>query len=111
MQASPNAKFGAVEQRIQTLTSILQNMERRCSPTSNQGEIPVFLRHLTTLLTCSDKRDADAKKCIAVTGSLTAEALRTLVVTQNPFGSSIVSELGVERIMMSNVPFDEEVKK
>ena len=111
MQASPNAKFGAVERRIQTLTSILQNMERRCSPTSNQGEIPAFLGHMATLLTCRDERDADAKKCISVTGSLTAEELRTLVVTQNPFGSSIVSELGVERIMMSNGTFDEVVKK
>ncbi|KIJ93904.1 hypothetical protein K443DRAFT_12519 [Laccaria amethystina LaAM-08-1] len=90
MQTSPNAAYDVVERRIQTLTSILQNMNTQHSPTSNFGsQVPTFLRHLATLLTCDD---ADA---IAVTGtSLTNEELPTLVVTQNPFGS----EFGVKEI-------------
>ena len=91
MQTSPNAAFEVVERRIQTLTSILQNMSRRHSPTSDRSQVPAFLLHLATLLTCDRKDDAGAERVIAVTGSLTNEQSRTLVVTQNPFGFSNVS--------------------
>jgi hypothetical protein len=100
MQISPNAAFDVVERRIQTLTSILQNMNRRRFPASNGSQVPTFLRHLATLLTCDD---ADA---IAVTGSsLTNEELPTLVVTQNPFGS----EFGVKENTKSSRTFEEVV--
>jgi hypothetical protein len=102
MQTSPNAAYDVVERRIQTLTSILQNMNTQHSPTSNGSQVPTFLRHLATLLTCDD---ADA---IAVTGtSLTNEELPTLVVTQNPFGS----EFGVKEITKSTGPFEEVVAR
>ena len=109
MQTSPNAAFEVVERRIQTLTSILQNMNRRDSPTSDRSQVPAFLRHLATLLTCDRKDDADAERVIAVTGSLTNEESRTLVVTQNSFGPSNVSEFGVKEITKLSGTFEEVV--
>ncbi|EDR06078.1 uncharacterized protein LACBIDRAFT_294726 [Laccaria bicolor S238N-H82] len=112
MQTSPNTDFDLVERRIQTLTSILHAMKRRHPPTSRQREkeAPAFLRHLATLLTCGSKDDAEARRVIAVTGSLFDEELRTLVVTQNPSGSTDISELGVEEIMKSSGTFEQVVK-
>jgi hypothetical protein len=78
---------------------------------SDRSQIPAFLRHFATLLTCGDIFDDDAKNDIAVTGSLTSEELRTLVVSQNPFSSSDVSEFGVEQIARSSGTFEEVVKK
>ena len=108
MQTPPNAAFDVVERRIQTLTSILQNMNRRHSPTSDRSQVPAFLRHLATLLTCDRKDDADAERAIAV-ASLADEESRTLVVTQNPFGTSNVSGFGVEEITKSSGTFKEVV--
>jgi len=91
------------------LTSILQKMDRWCSPTtSDRSQVPAFLCHFATLLTCGNP---DAKRVIAVTGSLTSEDLRTLVVTQNPFGSSNISEFGVKEISRSSGTFEEVVQK
>jgi hypothetical protein len=101
--------FDVVERRIQTLTSILQKMDRRCSPTSDRTQVPAFLSHLATLLTCDS--DSDAKRVIAVTGTLTAEELRTLIVDQNPSGSDHVSELRVQQITKSSGTFEEVVKQ
>ena len=109
MQTSPNAAFDLVERRIQTLTSILQNMNRRHSPTSNRSQAPAFLSHLVTLLTCDRKDDADAQSSIAVTGSLTNEELRILVVTQNPVGPNNVSDFEVKEITKSSGTFEEVV--
>ena len=109
MQTSPDAAFDLVERRIQTLTSILQNMNRRHSPTSDRSQAPAFLSHLATLLTCGSKDDADAKRDIAVTGSFTNEESRILVVTQNSFGSSNDSQFGVKEITKSSGTFEEVV--
>ena len=103
MQTPPT--FDVVERRIQTLTSILQKMDRRCSPTSDRKQVPAFLRHLATLLTCG------ASRVIAVTGTLAAEELRTLIVNQNPSSSSNVSEFGVQQITKSSATFEEVVKQ
>ena len=108
MQTSSKAAFDVVERRIQTLTSILQNMNRRHSPTSDPSQVPAFLRHLVALLTC-DRKDVDATRVVAVTGSLTNEKLRILVVTQNPIGPSNVSEFGVKEITKSSGTFEEVV--
>jgi len=109
MQTSPT--FDVVERRIQTLTSILQKMDRRCPPTSDRKRVPAFLRHLATLLTCGASDDPDAKRVIAVTGTLAAEELRTLIVNQNPFSSSKVSEFGVQKITKSSGTFEEVVNQ
>jgi hypothetical protein len=85
-------------------------MNRQHSP-SGQSEVPTFLRHLATLLTCGSKDDADVERVITVTGSLTNEGLRILVVTQNPFGSSNVSEFGVKEITKSSGTFEEVVNR
>jgi hypothetical protein len=113
MQTQTQTPFYVVERRIQTLTvtSILQKMDRRCPPTSDREQVPAFLRHLATLLTCGASDDPDAKRVIAVTGTLDAEELRTLIVTQNPFGSSDVFEFGVRQITKSNGTFEEVVKQ
>jgi hypothetical protein len=91
----------------ETLTSILQKMDRRssCPPTSDRKhrQVPAFLRHLATLFTCGASDNPDAKRVIAVTGTLDAEELRTLIVTQNPFGSSDVSEFKVRQITISHI--------
>ena len=109
MQTSQNAVFDVVERRIQTLTTILQNMDRRHFATSDPNQVPAFLRHLATLLTCGHEDDPDAKIVIALTGTLTNEELRIVVVTQNPFGSSNVSEFGVKEITKSSGTFEEVV--
>lgn len=47
MQIPPNEAFSVVEQRIQTLTTILQHMTRRHPPTTSaRSLISAFLRHL-----------------------------------------------------------------
>ena len=85
---APVKEFDDVERRILAVTSILQKMDRQHSPTTtNSSQIPPFLRHLATLLTCGDETGADYKKSVAFIGSLTAEGLRILVVKQNPFKS------------------------
>ena len=108
---SDGTTFDVVERRIQTLTSTLQKMNRQCSPTSDRKQVPAFLRHLATLLTCDTSDDPDARRVIAVTGTLAAEELRTLIVSQNPSGSSDISEFGVQQITMSIGTFEEVVKR
>ena len=110
MQTPPT--FDVVERRIQTLTSILQKMDRPCfdTPTSDQSKeapLTTFLRHLATLLSCGASDDPGP----AVTATLTAEGLRTLIVYQNPSGSSDVSEFGVQQITKSSGTFEEVVKQ
>ena len=107
---SDGTTFDIAERRIQTLTSILQRMNPQCSPTSDRKQVPAFLRHLATLLTCDTSDDPDARRVITVTGTLAAEELRTLIVSQNPSGSSDVSEFGVQQITKSIGTFEELVK-
>jgi hypothetical protein len=110
MQSSPNAEFKVLERRIQTLTSILQNMKRRHPPTHDESQVPAFLRHFATLLSCGNKddHDVDANRVIAVTGSLTSEELRILVVSQKPC-NFFDSEFGVKEITKSSGTFEEVV--
>jgi hypothetical protein len=108
---APIKEFDDVERSILTVTSILQRMGRQHPPTTtNSGQIQPFLRHLATLLTCGDENDADSKKGVAVTGSLTAEGFWILVVAQNPFKSGDRAELRVQRLKKSNGTFEEVVK-
>ena len=98
---SDGTTFDVVERRIQTLTSTLQKMNRQCSPTSDRKQVPALLRHLATLLTCDTSDDPDSRRVIAVTGTLAAEELRTLIVSQNFSSSSDISEFGVQQITKS----------
>jgi len=111
MQISPDRPFNVVEQRIQTLTSILQKMDRRRSTISVRSQVPAPPRHFATLVTCGSNNDPDTKRVIAITGSLTSVDLRILVVIQNPFGSSGISEFGFKEISRSSGTFDDVVKK
>ena len=108
---APVKEFDDVERRILAVTSILQKMDRQHSPTTtNSSQIPPFLRHLATLLTCGDETGADYKKSVAFIGSLTAEGLRILVVKQNPFKSGDRATLQAQRLMRSSGTFEEVVK-
>jgi hypothetical protein len=69
---------------------------------TNPSQIPPFLRHLATLLTYDDENDADYQKSVAVTGSLTAEGLQILVVTQSLFESGDRITLQVQRLKRSS---------
>lgn len=106
MQIPPNETFSVVERRIQTLTSILQHMQSRHLPTTTRSLRPSFLHHMATLLTCGDP---DAKRVIDVTG-LGYDELRTLVVTQNPFGTTNVLEFGVKEIEKSSRAVEQVVE-
>jgi len=107
----PIKEFSDVERSILTITSILQRMGRQHSPTTtnSRSQIPAFLSHLATLLTCDDESDTDYKKSVAVAGSLTAEGLKLLVVTQNPFKSGDRGKLQVQRLKKSTGTFEEVV--
>ena len=72
MQSSfPIKEFDEVGRSILTFTSIVQRVGREhCPTTTNRSQIPAFLRHLATLINCSDESDTNAKNDIAVTGSL-----------------------------------------
>ena len=99
----PDPTFDVVERRIRTLTSILQTMDRQRSSTGTTGttdrkQVPSFLRHLATLFACDASDDPDSNRVIAVTGTLDAEELRTLIVVQNPSSSRNVSEFEIQKI-------------
>ncbi|CAA7263640.1 unnamed protein product [Cyclocybe aegerita] len=97
--------------RIRSLTTILQGL-KDCGPATKSNAIPDFLNHLTTLLTCGDKYDGDAKKVIAVTGAQFEEGFRTLVVTQNPYATQkLEGLLKVRKITREEDRTSEEVMK
>ncbi|KIK74708.1 hypothetical protein PAXRUDRAFT_835912 [Paxillus rubicundulus Ve08.2h10] len=99
-------EFVEAEQRIRTLTTILERMKWQSPPTSEHKAVPPFLQYLSTLLTCGDKHDRDAAKVVAVTGSfLPSGRVQTLVVAQNPFKSSPVSELSIQMARKADDPF------
>ncbi|KAF8956270.1 hypothetical protein BDZ97DRAFT_1958891 [Flammula alnicola] len=108
MPSADNVTFSSVAERIRTLTTMLQGMGTRASPTSKKTEVPLFLRHLVALFTCNDTFDNEAK-AIAVTGSITIEGVRILVVTQNPFNMSPPSELRVEVVAKGDKTFQQVV--
>ncbi|KAF8967436.1 hypothetical protein BDZ97DRAFT_1728058 [Flammula alnicola] len=106
------SEFSGVAQRIRTLTTMLQAAGRSRSPSGNGKEVPSFLRHFATLACGGDEEfGEEAKQVIAVTGSSTAEGVHILVVTQNYFISSPLSELRVERLEKADKTFEQAVKE
>lgn len=86
-----------LRKRIRTLTSLLQKFGVQKSPSKQPRDILPFLNHFTTLLTCGDKHDNQAKKAIAVTGSINASN-RTLIVAQNSYAGSSMDPIYLELI-------------
>ena len=85
--------------------------QRSSTGTNDRKQVPSFLRHLATLFACDASDDPDSKRVIAVTGTLDAEELRTLIVVQNPSSSRNVSEFEIQKIAKSNGTFEEVVKQ
>lgn len=109
MEGSESDEFIGVEQRIRTLTTILQNMNVTHPPNREKGQIPSFLRHFATLLTCGDTHVGDSNKVVAVTGSITPTGIQSLVVTQSSCLSSSEPCLEVEYLARSNKTFEQVV--
>ena len=105
--------FSGVARRIETLTNILQHIHHKKPSTNKHDGIPPLLRHFTTLLTCGDERDKEAKRIIAVTGTFKngnmGLGVKALVVTQNPKPSSDV--VVIKKIMIGLTSFDDVVKR
>ncbi|KIJ13056.1 hypothetical protein PAXINDRAFT_156651 [Paxillus involutus ATCC 200175] len=100
-------EFVEVEQRIRTLTTILEKMKWQSPPTSEHKGVPPFLQCLATLLTCSgDEPDGDAMKVVAVTGSFLPNGrVQALIATHDPFKPSPVSTLSVTMMHKGDKPF------
>ncbi|KAJ3511204.1 hypothetical protein NLJ89_g4240 [Agrocybe chaxingu] len=79
--ASP--EFERTGLRIRTLTATLRKMQQAERPQSTRSEVPSFLRHMATLLTCGSSADRQVKPVVAVTGAIEATGVKTLVVVQN----------------------------
>ncbi|KDR66431.1 hypothetical protein GALMADRAFT_162037 [Galerina marginata CBS 339.88] len=75
-----DAEFDLLERRIWTLTTLLQNMKHRGTPTSEINEVPPMLRHFTALLSRGRKED---RTVCAMTGSATPEGVFAMIVAQN----------------------------
>jgi hypothetical protein len=105
------AKFIEVEKRIRALTTILNNVNYHVAPSSDPKDVPTFLCHFANLLTTDvDKKCHEAKRVVAVTGSLLPDGTTsTLVVTQNHFPEWLVEKLYIEDVSKSRKSFDEIV--
>ncbi|KAF8553934.1 hypothetical protein OG21DRAFT_1497340 [Imleria badia] len=102
--------FNEVSRRIRTLTSILQALKARSEPTCHRENVPRFLRHFVTLLTCGDKHCPYAAKVVAATGRIESDGTaRTLLVTQNRDLKSEESTLRVTEIHKAEKSFDDIV--
>lgn len=108
MSDASNDEFNGLEKRIKTLTTMLQNLNLQGPVSKSNGDVPAFLRHFATLLTCGDNKDRDDKKAVSVTGSITHGGIQILIVTQNPVHSS-AHEFEVEKIAKSSKTFQELV--
>jgi len=106
----PNNEFIKVENRIRALTTILKTLNYHITPSSDPKDVPSLLRHFANLLTTGDRICPEAKKVVAMTGSLLPDGkINALVVTQSPFSKSGVTHLFIEDVSKSEKSFDEIV--
>ncbi|KAJ8597370.1 hypothetical protein M405DRAFT_803897 [Rhizopogon salebrosus TDB-379] len=102
--------FVEVENRIRSLTTILNNYNYWVSPSSNPKGLPSFLQHFANLLSTDHRNSPDAGKVVAVTGFLLPGGKTSaLVVTQDPSSKSDVRNLRIEDVSKSSKSFDEIV--
>ena len=106
----PNNEFIEVENRIRALTTILKNLNYHIAPSSDPKDVPSFLHHFVNLLTTGDRWCPEAKKVVAMAGSiLPGGKINALVVTQSPFPNSGVENLCIQDVSKSEKSFDEIV--
>ena len=110
MERSTTKTREELEQRIRSLTSILHKFTLQKSPSRQRKDIAPFLHHFTTLLTCGSKYDKEAKKVVAVAGSVFQNLqARALIVTQNPYSKSPVKSIRLTTVEKDDRPFKEVV--
>jgi hypothetical protein len=101
--------FVEVENRIRSLTAILNNYNYWVSPSDPKG-LPSFLQHFANLLSTGHRNSPEAGKVVAVTGFLLPGGKTSaLVVTQDPSSKSDVRNLRIEDVSKSSKSFDEIV--
>lgn len=91
-------EFSQVEQRIQSLTTLISNLDRRRHKTPNDPYTPPILQSIATLLTCEQKA--------AVTGTITSTDADILIATDaTPLDSDSGIGVGIEPVHFDTVPF------
>ena len=96
--------------RIRGLTTVLYKFEVLKQPSKRPRSAHSLLPHVTTLLTCSDQYDKEAKKVISVASSVEPGlAMRILVVVQNARARSSVESISVQVVEKRQGSFDEVV--
>jgi len=96
--------------RIRGLTTVLYKFEVLKQPSKRPRSAHSLLPHVTTLLTCSDQYDKEAKKVISVASSVEPGlAVRILVVVQNARARSSVESISVQVVEKRQGSFDEVV--
>lgn len=113
MDSNNPSEFALVEKRIRALTTILAKMGHRREPSFDPQQIPSLLRHFVNLLTAGAVFSPEVKKAIAVTGAIihdgVNERFQTLVVTQNLYPRSSLTESKLEEVTKSRKSFQEIV--
>lgn len=99
-----------LQRRIRGLTTILHKFAVQTGPSKQPRDNHSLLRHFTTLLTCGSKYDTDAKRVVAVTGSIdSVRPVRTLVVSQNPHKNSTVQSISLKLVKKRHRSLNEVV--
>ncbi|KAG1889553.1 hypothetical protein F4604DRAFT_1569243 [Suillus subluteus] len=113
MDPHPLADFAVVEKRIRALTTILRNMGHHRRPSENPKHIPSLLHNFANLITRDDISSPKEKKAMSVTGAIFHDGvnvrLQALIVTQNLYPSSPLSELKLQEVTKSQKSFKEIV--
>ncbi|KAG1805175.1 uncharacterized protein BJ212DRAFT_1469153 [Suillus subaureus] len=104
-----SSEFALVEKRIRALTTILAKMGHRQEPSFDLQQVPSLLRHFVYLLTPGDVFSPEVKKAIAATGAIVHdgvnERFQTLMVTQNLYPRSSLTESKLEEVTKSRNQF------
>ncbi|KAG1794069.1 uncharacterized protein BJ212DRAFT_1490153 [Suillus subaureus] len=104
-----SSEFALVEKRIRALTTILAKMGHRQEPSFDLQQVPSLLRHFVNLLTPGDVFSPEVKKAIAATGAIVHdgvnERFQTLMVTQNLYPRSSLTESKLEEVTKSRNRF------
>ncbi|KAG1891602.1 uncharacterized protein F5891DRAFT_1069672 [Suillus fuscotomentosus] len=113
MDPHPQADFAIVEKRIRAVTTMLRNMGRHSLPLVDPKHVPSLLRHFANIIIHDDISSSKEKKAISVTGAIFHDGvnmkLQALIVTQNLYPSSPLSELKLEEVTKSHKLFQEVV--
>jgi hypothetical protein len=98
-------EFVAVENRIRAFTTILHNLNRQATPSSDPKDAPSFLRHFANLLTTE-------RNVVAVAGFLLPDGITSTFGRHSKSflqARSDVKNLYIEEVSKSGKPFDEIV--